>query len=226
MTVLSSKRHFRRGAGLLAAGIALASAVLAGCQDPRITNTARTAVEQMLLSDVIEQSTDQMKFEQYKGQKALMDYKYLDPQVDKPVVQGMVERRLAECGVVVTADAKEADIIIQVLCPVLATEMSTIFLGTPRFPFSYPIDGVNYISLQIIIPEIPLFKKLTRVGFARFSLNILKASDHTPLEIQRRMFARSEYVNWTVLLFPWSTNNIGIRESVPNDDYKYDLRLY
>ena len=201
-------------------------AVLAGCQDPRITNTARTAVEQMLLSDVIEQGTDQMKFERYKGQKALMDYKYLDPQVDKAVVQGLVERRLAECGVVVTADAKAADIIVQVLCPVLATEMSRIFIGTPRFPFSYPTDWFSFNSLQIIVPEIPLFQKLTRIGFARFSVNILKASDLTPIEVQRRMFARSEYVNWTLLLFPWVTNNIGFRETVPNDDHKYDLRLY
>lgn len=222
MIVSAEKRHCRRGAVLLAAGIALAGAVLAGCQSPRITNTARTAVEQMLLSDVIEQGTDQMKFEHYKGRKALMDYKYLDPQVDKPVVQGMVERRLAECGVVVTADAKDADIIIQVLCPVLATEMNKLLIGTPQVPISYP----RLLALQIIVPEIPLFMKLTRVGFARFSLNILKASDHTPLEIQKRMFARSEYINWTLLLFPWTTNNIGIRESVPNVDHKYDLRLY
>ena len=226
MTALFQKRHLRQCSGLLAAAIALAGACLAGCQDPRITNTARTAVEQMLLSDVIEQGTDQMKFEHYRGKKALMDYKYLDPQVDKPVVQGLVERRLAECGVVVTAEAKDADIIIQVLCPVLATEMSKILIGTPSFPFACPSDWFSFTSIQILLPEIPLFMKLTRVGFARFSLNILKASDHTPLEIQRRMFARSEYVNWTVLLFPWSTNTIGIRESVPHDDYKYDLRLY
>ena len=223
MTVLSKKRHFRTCAGLLNAGIALAGALLCGCETPITSNTARTAVEQLLLSDVIEQGTDQMKFEAYKGKKALMDYKNLEPQVDKPVVQGLVERRLAECGVVVATDPKEADIIIQVLCPVLATDMSKLFIGTPAFPFTYE----KFYSLMIIVPEIPLFQRITRVGYGKFSLNILKAADLTPIEMQKPLVTRAEYNNWTLLLFPWVTHNIRyFRESVPNTKQRYEFPLF
>ena len=222
MTVLSKKRPFRNGIGLLCAGIALAGVLLCGCESPHITNTPRTAVEQLLLSSVIEQGTDQMDFCTYKGRKAVMDYKYLDPQADKPVVQGLVERRLAECGVTVVADAKDADIIVQVLCPVLATDMSKIFIGLPRFPFTYE----RLYGLSIIIPEIPIFEKLTRVGYGRFSLNILRASDLIPLEIQKGINTRSEYINWTLLLIEWSNDNVGFRESAPKTNCTYEFSLF
>ena len=203
---------------VLALGIAATAVLFGGCSDPLISNTARTAVEQFLLSDCIEQATDQMKFSSYRGKKAFMDYAYLAPQVDKAVVQGMVERRLAECGVVVVADKKAADIIIQVVCPVLATDQSKFLIGTPSLPIPVPDT-----SVQIVIPEIPLFLKLTRKGFGQFSVNILKAADATPIEIQKGINTRAEFVNWALLLFPWTSHNMELKETVPNDDTEYQM---
>ena len=203
---------------VLALGIAATTALFSGCSDPMTSNTARTAVEQFLLSDCIEQATDQMKFTSYRGKKAFMDYAYLAPQVDKAVVQGMVERRLAESGVVVVADKKAADIIIQVVCPVLATDQTKFLIGTPSLPIPVPDT-----SIQIVIPEIPLFLKLTRKGFGQFSVNILKAADATPIEIQKGINTRAEFVNWALLLFPWTSHNMELKETVPNDDTQYQM---
>lgn len=203
---------------VLALGIAATAVFFGGCSDPMTSNTARTAVEQFLLSDCIEQATDQMKFSSYKGKKAFMDYAYLAPQVDKAVVQGMVERRLAECGVVVVADKKAADIIIQVVCPVLATDQSKFLIGTPSLPIPVPDT-----SIQIVVPEIPLFLKLTRKGFGQFSVNILKAADSSPIEIQKGINTRAEFVNWALLLFPWTSHNMELKETVPNDDTQYQM---
>ena len=193
---------------LLVAGLAGVGAFFCGCSDPMSSNTARTSVEQFLLSDVIEQATDQMKFSAYKGKKAVMDYNYLAPQVDKPVVQGMVERRLAECGVIVVADKKDADIVVQLVCPVLATDMSKFLVGTPSLPVPVPDT-----SVQIVIPEIPLFLKLTRSAHGHFSVNILNAKDASPIEVQKGIRTKAYFINWAVMLIPWESYNMKLSES-------------
>ena len=196
---------------MLAAGVAGIGAFFCGCSDPMVSNTARTSVEQFLLSDVIEQAADQMKFSAYKGKKAVMDYNYLAPQVDKPVIQGLVERRLAECGVIVVADKKDADIIVQLVCPVLATNMAKFLVGTPSLPVPVPDT-----SVQIVIPEIPLFMKLTRSAHGHFSVNILNAQDLAPIEVQKGIRTKAYYINWAVMLVPWETYNMKLDESVPS----------
>ena len=193
---------------LLVAGLAGVGAFFCGCSDPMSSNTARTSVEQFLWSDVIEQATDQMKFSAYKGKKAVMDYNYLAPQVDKPVVQGMVERRLAECGVIVVADKKDADIVVQLVCPVLATDMSKFLVGTPSLPVPVPDT-----SVQIVIPEIPLFLKLTRSAHGHFSVNILNAKDASPIEVQKGIRTKAYFINWAVMLIPWESYNMKLSES-------------
>ena len=195
---------------MLAAGIAGIGAFFCGCSDPMVSNTARTSVEQFLLSDVIEQASDQMKFSVYKGKKAVMDYSYLAPQVDKPVIQGLVERRLAECGVIVVADKKEADIIVQLVCPVLATNMAKLLVGSPSLPIPVPDT-----SVQIVIPEIAFFLKLTRSAHGHFSVNILNAKDLSPIEVQKGIRTKAYYINWAVMLIPWETHNMKLDESAP-----------
>ena len=195
---------------LLVAVIAGVGAFFCGCSDPMVSNTARTSVEQFLLSDVIEQASDQMKFSAYKGKKAVMDYSYLAPQVDKPVIQGLVERRLAECGVIVVADKKEADIIVQLVCPVLATNMAKLLVGSPSLPIPVPDT-----SVQIVIPEIAFFLKLTRSAHGHFSVNILNAKDLSPIEVQKGIRTKAYYINWAVMLIPWETHNMKLDESAP-----------
>lgn len=195
---------------LLLAGICSVAAFSFGCSDPMVSNTARTSVEQFLLSDVIEQATDQMKFAPYKGKKAVMDYTYLAPQVDKPVIQGLIERRLAECGVIVVADKKDADIIVQLVCPVLATDMAKFLIGTPSLPVPVPDT-----SVQIVIPEIPLFLKLTRSAHGHFSVNILNAKDSSPIEVQKGIRTKAYFINWAVMLIPWESYNMKLSESAP-----------
>ena len=202
----------------LIAGICCVAALFCGCSDPMTSNTARTAVEQFLLSDVIEQASDQMNFGDYKGKKAFMDYNYLAPQVDKPVIQGLIERRLAECGVIVAADKKEVDIVIQVVCPVLATDMAKLLIGTPSLPIPVPDT-----SVQIVIPEIPLFLKLTRSAHGHFSVNILNAKDMSPIAVQKGIRTKAEYINWTVLLVPWKSHSMKLSESAPVEKHEHEL---
>ena len=108
-----------------------------GCTNPWMTNTGRSAIEQYLISATIERAVDSAGLMRYSGKKIFFDYNYLAPQVDKPYVQGMLEMELSKVGCIIVAKQEEADIMIQPLCGVLATDHDSWMIGTPPpFPKS------------------------------------------------------------------------------------------
>lgn len=174
--------------------------VLTGCSSPRITETGRSAVEQFLISTVTERGIQDADFSEYSGKKVFIEYDYLAPQVDKPYVQGVLELHLAESGIIVTRDAKEAEILIQALCGVLATDTSRFAFGTPALPIPLPNTSLNFG-----IPEIPIFEKLTRRAWSRFSFNILEPGTRKPIATLTGLEASAYYTNWTILLVPFKS---------------------
>lgn len=183
---------------LLAAGALLA----AGCSSPFVTNTKMSAVEQMLLCTVIERGISKSEFAPYKGKLVKMDYSHLDPQVFKELVIACVELHLASDGVIISrSDADKPDYIVQVSCGVLATDIDQFLIGTPPLPIPMPQANLN-----IVIPEIPIFRRIKRSGHGRFFFNIIKP-DGTPVELMTGLNAEAQYVNWTVLLIPFKTYN-------------------
>ena len=180
-----------------------------GCSSPRTSDTSRTAVEQFLISTVVENGIGYADFKSYSGKKIFIEYDYLAPQVDKSYVQGFFEMHLAKQGLLVCRDAKAADYIVQILCGVLATDASCIMIGTPTLPIPLPDT-----SLTVAIPEIPLFKKLTRSGYGRFAFNVLNAKDRSPVKVIDGIEASTSYTNWTILLIPFKSHDmpLNIRE--------------
>lgn len=200
------------------AAVALLAIVwLCGCSSPRITETGRSAVEQFLLSTVIERGVQSADFKEFAGKKIAVEYDYLAPQVDKPYVQGIFEMHLAATGMIVTRNAKEADLIVQILCGVLATDTNKILIGTPTLPIPIPDT-----SISVAIPEIPLFQKLTRSGYGRFAFNILDAKDRKPVKTIPGINASTYYTNWTILLIPFRSHDMPL--NIQNDaETSFDL---
>ena len=184
----------------------LSSFILCSCSSPRISETGRTAVEQFLLSTVIENGINHADFTPYAGKKMFIEYDYLAPQVDKPHVQGSFEMHLAEQGVIVSRDAKDADYLVQILCGVLATDSNNFTIGTPMLPIPLPDT-----SLNVAIPEIPVFKKLTRSGYSRFAFNILEAKTRKPVQVIKGIESSTSYTNWTILLIPFKSHDMPLQ---------------
>lgn len=181
----------------------LAITFICGCSTPRISETGRTAVEQFLLSTAIERGISSVDFSEYAGKKAFLEYEYLAPQVDKPYVQGVFELQLAKNGVIVSRDAKDSEITIQIICGVLATDTNKFTIGTPALPIPMPETSISFA-----IPEISFFQKLTRTGYGRFSFNILESGTRKPIRAISGIEASTYYTNWTILLFPFKSHDM------------------
>lgn len=193
-----------------------ATVLMSACSSPFITNTPRSAVEQLLICTVVERAIGNVDLASYKSKKAFPDYSFLTPQVDKDFVKGYFELHLAASGIIVVKDEASADIIIQPSCGVLATDIDKVLIGTPSLPVPIPEMGVS-----LVIPEIPIFMHLTRSGYGRFFFTVRDAKSLAPLETISGANAYAEYNNWVVLLVPFKSDNVKFRdENVVNNKYE------
>ena len=181
------------------------------CSTPHTTNTAVSAVEEGLTCAAVEQALDKADISKYKGKTVFMDYSYLSPQVQKNLCMAYMEKRCAENEMIVSKDAEKADVIFQLYCGVLATDIDKFLFGTPPLPIPVPDT-----DLSIVIPEISLFSKYCRSAYARFYLTVKDAKTQKPLETITELNAHTQYVNWVILLIPFKTHSTDL-EHTPSE---------
>ncbi len=184
------------------------SLLITGCTAPWITNTARSAVEQYLLAITIERMTEHAGLERYKGKKIFFDYSYLVTQTDKEYVKGRLEMIVSKYHCLIVAKQADADIMIQPLCGVLATDHDVFLIGTPVLPIPVP-----YCSLNVVIPEIPIFKIQNRRAYGRMAFNVFDAKTRQCLDTIPFVNASSYFKNWIILLIPFKTHNFSMDDA-------------
>ena len=207
------KIRFSTCISALAAALSL---FLTSCVDPWMTNTSRNAIEQYMVATVIERISDTANFEKYKGKKIFMDYSLAAPQVDKPYLQGRLEMALSRLGCVMVDKQDKADIMIQVLVGVLGTDHNRIFIGTPALPVPVPET-----TISVIIPEIPIFKRVHRVAYGRVAFNIFDAKTRKPLEVIPFINESAYFNNYAVLLIPFTTSDMNMKDTVTPGDLNF-----
>ena len=180
-----------------------------GCVDPRTTNTGRSAIEQGLLAEAVERSVNNMSFSGFKGKKAVMDYSKLTPQVDKDYVCGVFETHLATSGIQVVEKADDAQLKIRLMCGVLATDNTELNIGTPAIPIPVP-DA----SLNVVIPPLSIFKRLSRTGTCRLTAVVYDNKTGELLSAYRGVQSRTFYNNWVcMMIVPYVTRDIEVAET-------------
>ena len=191
------------------------SLLITGCTAPWVTNTARSAVEQYLLAMTIERMTAHAGLEKYKGKKVFFDYGYLAPQTDKDYVKGRLEMIVSKNNCLIMAKQADADVMIQPLCGVLATDHDTFLIGTPPLPVPVP-----YCDLNIVIPEIPIFKRYNRRAYGRMAFNVFDAKTRKCLETIPFVNASAFHNNWIILLIPFKSRDFSMDDA---HKYKYEF---
>lgn len=158
-----------------------------GCASSATSNTARTAKEQMLLSNAVDQSLDKVDFTPLYRQKVLVDDKYLEC-VDKQYVVGSVRHRVMRAGGVLVADGKDAEIVMELRSGGVGTDTSESFLGTPEIA----LPGL------LTIPEIRLAERKTQLGYSKIGMVIFDKSSGKVLGDGGMSMAQADDNNWYV----------------------------
>lgn len=169
-----------------------------GCTTTSTSNTARTATEQMLISNAIDQSLSKVDFRAFGGQKVFLEEKYLDC-VDKNYIVSSVRHRVLLQGAQVVGKPDEADIVLEIRSGAVGTNASSSFLGIPAFS----VPGM------FAIPEIKLVNREKQIGMAKIGLVAYDAKTHQGLGDGGTSLARSDSNNWYVLgVGPWQQGSV------------------
>jgi hypothetical protein len=191
--------------------VVLGAAVMtAGCTTTSTSNTARTAKEQMLLSNAVDQSLDKVDFAPLSGQKVFVDEKYLEC-VDKSYVMGSVRHRVMRAGGTLAGTADDADVIMEVRSGGVGTDSTEMYVGVPPLPLG--------VGMQT--PEIRLSERKSQYGYSKLGLVVYDAKTKAVLGDGGMSMAQSDDNNWFVLgMGPWQDGALKNDVAVSRGDFR------
>lgn len=186
-------------------GIALGtlSLLLVGCASMKESDTARTGVEQLLISTAVDRTLDKVSLAPLRGAKVLVEEKYLDC-TDKNYILVSLRQRVMRAGCTLVDKAEEADVILEVASGAVGTDRSEAFIGIPPIPLAMPSP--------ISIPKITLYERTKAMGTAKLRILAYDAKTRRPIIDGDAQLARGDYRHWDVLGVGPAASG-----SVPND---------
>jgi hypothetical protein len=152
-------------AAMLARAIVLGLAV--GCGTTRMTDTQRTATEQLLISNAVDQAVSQLDFRALAGKPVYFDPQYLDGTVDRGYVVSSLRQHLLANGCVLQEDRAKAAYVVEARSGGIGTDRHSLLVGIPQMTIPTFIPG---LTLPTQIPEIPFAKKTDQNGVAKIAV--------------------------------------------------------
>ena len=137
----------------------------AGCGTTRSTDTSRTATEQLLVSDAIDRSVQQLNFRPLAGHKVYLDENFLEEAVDKEYLVSTFRQHLLASGCILTESRDEATYVLEARAGSIGTNRSDVLVGVPAINLPMTIPGV-----PTAIPEIPVVKRTNQRGIAKIGI--------------------------------------------------------
>jgi hypothetical protein len=145
----------------------LALLMVAGCTTARQSNTARTAREQLLISNAVDQALSKVDFASFQGQRVLVDEKYLDC-TDKGYVIGSIRHRLMLNGATIAAKPEEADVVMELRSGGVGTDDADSYLGIPQI----------VLPGMLTLPEVKLVTRTRQSALAKIGMVAYDAKSH------------------------------------------------
>src|SRR5262249_25979920 len=110
---------------------AIALMAACGCTTVKMTGTARSGTEQLLLTGTWDDALCRVDFRPLAGEKVFVDPTYISSVVDKDYVISSVRRTMAEQGVLLENNKDKAKYIVEPNLGAYGTDMRDTNLGLP-----------------------------------------------------------------------------------------------
>ncbi|HEX8204140.1 MAG TPA: DUF6655 family protein [Isosphaeraceae bacterium] len=152
----------RTAAALLAT---LALTLAWGCGSTKMTGTARTGTEQLLLTDAWDKALQRVDFRPLTGVPIYLDTTNVTA-VDQGWVVSSLRQALLAQGVLLRAKPEQAQWIVEARVGAYGTDDHNFLIGVPQVSVPPTIPGLPAGT----IPEIPLMKKTDQQAVAKLAL--------------------------------------------------------
>ena len=178
----------------LLVALTFSTCFLAGCFSSRITDTSRTAIEQLLLSTAADRALSEVDLSLLEGRKVFLDASNFESN-DKGYALGAIRDCLNSSGAFIVDDRKAADVIVEPRSGALAIDRDDSLFGVPTTRVPIPLTGV------IDTPEIALFKKISQESTAKFGIHAYEKETGKHLVSKAPLVGTAYYNRWVILLF-------------------------
>jgi len=135
---------------------------LEGCTTRSVSNTQRTAIEQLLLSGAVDNALSKVQLPQLDGAKIYLDFSNLQG-YDIEYIKSAVKAQMAENGSIIVEKAEEADYMVGVSCGAFGNEYKESLLGIPALP----VPGS-----PVPLPELSLLKGVEQDGIIKLLIAV------------------------------------------------------
>lgn len=152
---------------ILAALVAVL-ALVAGCSHVRVTDPARTATEQFLLSQAAIDAVKPLAFDALHGRRVFVDDAYFAG-AEREFVLGELRAKLLLSGVQVSPEREDAEIVLEVRSGGVGIDRYESLLGLPSVGAAATTGASAATGVpvpSIVTPEVALTKEIKQVGFA------------------------------------------------------------
>jgi len=176
---------------LLTAVMICGGMCLHGCTTTRTSDTARTGLEQLLISNAIDQAISANQFASVRGRRVFVDEKYLEC-TDKPYILGSLRSRVLESGGRLVDAAADAEVVMEPRSGGVGTDNTDKYVGIP---------GLAVPGLPFELPEIRFWERNSQFGTAKLAITCIDKASGQQLEESGNLVARSDNSRWNVFGF-------------------------
>jgi len=136
-----------------------------GCGTTRMTDTQRTATEQLLISNAVDQTVSQLDLRFLSGKTVFLDAQFLDSVTDRGYLVSSLRQQLLACGCILQEERTKAIYIVEVRSGGAGTDRHSLLIGVPQMSVPTFVPGQ-----PSQIPEIPFAKKTDQQGVSKIAV--------------------------------------------------------
>ncbi len=130
------------------------SLAAAGCSSRLVTNTSRSAIEQMLLSRAVDKALAKLELPELAGSRVNVDFTNLKA-YDQEYIKVATRARIAELGATLVVAPADAEFTVEVASGALGIEFKDSVIGLPPLPVP---------NSPIPLPEAALYRTIEQTG--------------------------------------------------------------
>ncbi len=138
-----------------------------GCASTKTTNTGRTAMEQLLISNAVDQSLNKIDFKPLAERTVYLDTS-LTECVDKNYVIASTRNRILQAGAKLVEKADQAEVVVELRSGGVGTDQTEAYFGIPAVSVPGP--------LPLSTPEVKFWSRNQQTATAKIGLVAFETS--------------------------------------------------
>jgi hypothetical protein len=173
---------------LLPTYVSLIAVCFLGCASMKESDTARTGLEQLLISNAVDQSLAKVDFKPVAGAKVHLKTDFLDC-VDKNYILLSTRSKLLANQCTIVDKPEDADVVMEIASGGVGTDRTDLTVGSPEIP----------LGLMGSIPKISIYERKKAMGTAKLAIVATDTKSKQPVINSGYSLARSDHQHWTMM---------------------------